>query len=568
MKDKKKIEVGGLALFNGVLFNSTKRQVIAQQVGNKIKCRVNEYIERKSIIDKVPILRGIVRLVSQLESSVLEFVTSVADKKTKNSKIKTLYIYIILIVLLISIPIIISAFVPVKIRDTIQIVVLLVECMLYLVAVKNIDEINTLLMYHGAEHKVVNAYENLKEDELSFENVKKQKRFHKRCGGNFTVYLIFLIILDILFLPIQNLILKDITLILLTIINLGIAFEILNIFSKLPKPFDIVNVPATLVQYFTTKEPTDNMLKLAMYGMIAATREKEGVEISKYVQRYIANNLKNTEYDVQDIYSILEYITKKDRNKLFLDKDNILITINQEIEADTLLNRFYIEKYPLQYLTHKQYFFNEVYYVDENVLIPRQDSEILVEKALEYISKENIIRIIDLCTGSGALGISIARNSTTQCNVELIDISTDALNVAYKNIYDNRVQAKVTMLHSNLLEEKILKIEKQLDEKVEMIVSNPPYIKTEVIDSLQDEVKKEPMLALDGGKTGLDFYIRIFKEAKKVLKNNGLLLLEIGYDQLDDIKKIIKENEEYILLESVKDYGGNDRVVICRFQDK
>ena len=101
-----------------------------------------------------------------------------------------------------------------------------------------------------------------------------------------------------------------------------------------------------------------------------------------------------------------------------------------------------------------------------------------------------------------------------------------------------------------------------------MIVSNPPYIKTSVINTLQEEVQKEPHLALDGGKNGLDFYLRIIKEAKEVLRPNGILIFEIGYDQLSDLKDIIKENEEYNLLESVKDYGGNDRVVVCRFQGK
>lgn len=131
---------------------------------------------------------------------------------------------------------------------------------------------------------------------------------------------------------------------------------------------------------------------------------------------------------------------------------------------------------------------------------------------------------------------------------------------------------KVEILKSDLLNEKILQINNSLDEdkdfKVDMIVSNPPYIRTDVIKTLDKRVQNEPILALDGGTTGLDFYQRIFKEAKAILKNNGILILEIGYDQLEDIKNIISDNKEYKLLESVKDYGGNDRVVICRFQGK
>ena len=231
------------------------------------------------------------------------------------------------------------------------------------------------------------------------------------------------------------------------------------------------------------------------------------------------------------------------------------------------MNKYYDEKYPLQYLTHKQYFYNEIYYVDENVLIQRADSEILVEKAIEYINNEDMKNVIDLCTGSGALGISISKNTNIE-KMTLIDISLGAIKVAKRNIQKNGVSDKVTVQISDLLNEKISEIKDDSEKRVDMIVSNPPYIKTSVINTLQEEVQKEPHLALDGGKNGLDFYLRIIKEAKEVLRPNGILIFEIGYDQLSDLKDIIKENEEYNLLESVKDYGGNDRVVVCRFQGK
>jgi len=362
---------------------------------------------------------------------------------------------------------------------------------------------------------------------------------------------------------------------IMSILNIGIAYEVVNIFSKLPKPFDIINYPATLIQFATTKEPNDEMLELAIYGVLGSVRKENGITVTAYIKKYIKENLENkiSDYDTQDIYSILEYITNLDRNKLILQKDSYLISLRQEIEADRLLNKYYVDKYPLQYITHKQYFYNETYYVDENVLIPRADSEILVEKAIEYINNENIKNMIDLCTGSGALGISIAKNSNVE-NVELIDISLGALNVAKRNIMANNVAEKVITRYSDLLSERIKYIDSCNNQeeieslKVDIIVSNPPYIRSDVVPTLQEEVQKEPHLALDGGKTGLDFYIKIYNESKKVLKNNGILILEIGYDQLEEIKGLIKENNEFKLLESVKDYGGNDRVVICRFQEK
>lgn len=567
-KKKNKMKVGGVALFDGIIFTSEYRQVIAKQYSDRVRCQINSITKDNRIINKIPILRGILGIGNQIGNAAPDFIKS-SGEESDNEKNNTLLLYAILIILCITVPIIISAFFKQEIRNVIQLLIVFIEFLLYVVALKSISDFNILFMYHGAEHKVVNSFENLDMKDMTLENVKKQSRFHKRCGGNFIVYFVILTMLS-LFIPIDNLIIKTIVLFFLAVLNVGMAYEIVNIFSKLKKPFDIINYPATVIQLFTTKEPTDKMLKLALYGILGTTREKNGIILNDYIQKYINEKLKDINYDKQDIYSILEYVTGIDINKLMLNKDSYLLSLNNEIKADILLDKYYFEKYPLQYITHKQYFYNEKYYVDENVLIPRSDSEILVEKAIEYINKENLKNIVDLCTGSGALGISIAKNSDIN-KMTLIDISSQALKIAKKNIRLNNMDDKVSILQSNLLENKIVEIKKQEeyeDKKVDMIVSNPPYIKTDVLSSLDEEVKKEPKLALDGGKDGLDFYNKIIEEAKKVLKPNGILIFEIGYDQLNDLKNIIGKNNEYKLLESVKDYGGNDRVVICRFLDK
>lgn len=562
---RKKITVGGVALFNGIIFTSDYRQVAVQKEGEKINSRSTNLIKDKRIISKIPVIRGLLGLGNQIGNSIPDFMRSSGEEE-KSSKLNTLLLYAILIVACISIPVLISAFFSGKYQSMIQVLIIALEFAMYICMLKSIPDLDTLFKYHGAEHKAVNAYENLKLEEINLENVRKQSRFHKRCGGNFIVYFVILTMLSTL-LPIENLIIKALSMMLLCIFNIGLAYEIVNLFSKFKKPFDIINYPATLIQLFTTKEPTDEMLKLAIYGVLGSTRKENGITPLEYLKKYTSENLKNKEYETTDIYSILEYVTGVDRNRLLLQKDRYLISLNNEIEADRLLNKYYNENYPLQYITHKQYFYNELYYVDENVLIPRADSEILVEKAIEYIEKENLKSAIDLCTGSGALGISTARNSAIEI-MTLIDISLGAISVANKNILSNDVGLKVKAKVSDLLSEVIKETATDEEKKVDIIISNPPYIKTEVISTLQKEVQKEPHLALDGGKDGLEFYIRIFKEAKAVLKPNGLLMLEIGYDQLDDIKNIVKENSEYTLLESVKDYGGNDRVVICRFQEK
>ena len=275
--------------------------------------------------------------------------------------------------------------------------------------------------------------------------------------------------------------------------------------------------------------------------------------------REIINEYKDKFENVQDIYSIIKYVTEMDNLQISLYKD-LLLPEDFKTKIIYYLDKIINDNYPVQYITNSQAFFNEVYYVDENVLIPRQDTEILVEKAIDYIRNEGIKDAIDLCTGSGAIGISVARNSDIE-KVTLIDISEDALDVAYRNIEDNSIEDKVTVLQSNLLEEVI-----KNQVKTDMILSNPPYIKSEDIASLDANVKYEPALALDGGVTGMDFYEKIVEQAKYVLNNNGLLIFEIGYDELEQMKELIAKNKEYTMLESVKDYGGNDRVVVCRFQ--
>lgn len=275
--------------------------------------------------------------------------------------------------------------------------------------------------------------------------------------------------------------------------------------------------------------------------------------------RELINEYKDKFENIQDIYSIIKYVTEMDNLEISLNKE---LNLPEEYKTKIIncLEKIINENYPLQYLTHTQAFFNENYYVDENVLIPRQDTEILVEKAIDYIRNENIKNAIDLCTGSGAIGISVARNSDVE-KVLLIDISEGALDVAKRNIEDNYMEDKVSVLKSNLFDEAI-----KSNIKTDMILSNPPYIKSKDMASLDANVKYEPSLALDGGATGMDFYEKIVEQAKQVLNNNGLLIFEIGYDELEQMKELLSKNKEYTMLESVKDYGGNDRVVVCRFQ--
>lgn len=249
---------------------------------------------------------------------------------------------------------------------------------------------------------------------------------------------------------------------------------------------------------------------------------------------------------------LLQYILKKPRQYL-------IVYDNEEVGKKEQWEYFVnIEKLtngvPLQHITHHQEFMKMDFYVDENVLIPRPDTEILVEEAIKIAKKMNQPKILDLCTGSGAIAISIAKD-VPDAEVYAIDISQKALDVAKKNAKE--LVAKVKFIKSNLFN-KMDKI------KFDIIVSNPPYIKKDVISCLSKEVQKEPELALDGGIDGLDFYRKITNQAIDYLKFGSYLCFEIGYDQKDDVIDIIKEQEHYFNTYCKKDLGGNDRVIVTQ----
>ena len=209
------------------------------------------------------------------------------------------------------------------------------------------------------------------------------------------------------------------------------------------------------------------------------------------------------------------------------------------------------ERVPLQYIVGKWDFYNQTYFVDESCLIPRQDTELLVELAIKLLPKD--AHFADLCTGSGCVAVSVLceREDTTACAVDKFDRTLD---IAKKNAEYNGVSKRVSLRLFDVLEEECA----LGDERFDAILSNPPYIRREVIDTLSEEVKKEPMAALDGGEDGLVFYRKMISDYSKYLKKDGFMLFEIGYDQADEIKEIC--NKKGVFCEIFKDYSGNDRV--------
>lgn len=251
-----------------------------------------------------------------------------------------------------------------------------------------------------------------------------------------------------------------------------------------------------------------------------------------------------------DSWWLFSYLTGMERAEYFLKKEE------KPSEHEQSAYRSMIEKrsshIPLQYITGEQEFMGFPFYVNENVLIPRQDTEILVETVLPYIQGK---KVLDLCTGSGCIAISLALLGEPVSCVGT-DISSDALETAERN--RERNGADVSFFRSNLFE----KIEGTFD----VIVSNPPYIPTKDVEELQEEVRgHEPFLALDGGSDGLYYYRNILKEGKKFLRPGGFLFFEIGHDEGDAVCNMMWQAGFFNVI-CKKDYAGLDRVVYGKIE--
>ena len=209
---------------------------------------------------------------------------------------------------------------------------------------------------------------------------------------------------------------------------------------------------------------------------------------------------------------------------------------------------------PLQHILGYQNFYGYDFKVSGHVLIPRFETEELVEKTISLIKDKGMKIVIDMCCGSGCIGITLLKECA-DIHVYGIDVSNEAIMATHENSLNLDVSDRLTLYESDLF----LDVPKM---HVDIIVSNPPYIPTETIHSLSTEVKdQEPNLALDGGMDGLDFYRRIVVEGKPYLKEGGYLLFEIGHDQMEAVCKLMEEND-YKDVRGYKDLSGNDRMVI------
>lgn len=590
MKDKKvkKTSIGGQAVLEGVMMRGRCGVATAVRDSDGIIRIEAERItppEKKSIFVRLPIIRGIVNFFSSLVTGTKILMRSAEvyggddEEPSKFEKwlAKTFKIDVMDVVLFFGVALglvfsialffILPTFLggligkaapnmPPIVKNLIEGGIRILIFVGYILFTSLLKDIKRTYMYHGAEHKTITCYE--KGLDLTVENVKKCRRVHDRCGTTFMFFVMFVSILvysvfGAIF-PVlnENVGFKMLSRIVLLPLIAGLSYELLKLLAKTDSPLVLpLKAPGLLLQMLTTKEPDEQMMEVAIaaFDKVLKMDEDPNEPVCKFVcpekVSVVTENLKkkfrSSSVDETDAEWIVSIVTGIKRSELGGDsrvKSSHIDKID-ELAAERIKGK------PLSYILGNADFYGYEIKVDERVLIPRPETEELVSEVLKVV--KNTDRVLDLCTGSGAIALVI--NKKSGASVTATDISEAALEVAKENFkqFDAAVETRLIDLYGDL------------SEKFDIIVSNPPYIKTEEIDTLDKEVKDyEPRIALDGGEDGLDFYRRICEGAKQRLNEHGKLFLEAGYGEAEEIKKML-ENDFNV--EIIKDISGIDRII-------
>lgn len=438
-----------------------------------------------------------------------------------------------------------------------------------------IPSVRRTYMYHGAEHKTINCYEYGKE--LTVENVKSCSRLHDRCG---TTFIFIVLVISILVYSLVNWLavgvcglntgIAALDFVILFVLRLaflpvvaGVSYEILKLLARVQSPIVLpLKAPGYLMQCLTTREPDDEMIECAIAAFQKVLDmdenpqmpEKLFVTETKMLKllETIKRNFELNGIDASDAEWIVSISLGITRGNL---KEERVVS---KAECEKILS-VYEERLtgrPLWYIYGDTDFYGYTLKVDERVLIPRPETEILVRHAVSALSEGD--SLLDLCTGSGAIAIACALEAAKDKTVSVTatDISEEALEVARENARVNK--ANVTFVKSDLFE--------NVRGRFNVITANPPYVKSDEIATLPPDVRDhEPHLALDGGADGLDFYRRIAEKIGRFILHGGLCILEVGEDQAQEVIKIFKEKARCDFAMVVKDLAGVDRIVKIGF---
>ena len=599
MSRKKCTSIGGQAVIEGVMMRGT--QSIATAVRDekgKIVVESN-YLKptaKKNFLFRTPIIRGFISFFSSMatgmgclmrsgevfgeEEEPSKFEKWLA-KKTGASVYNIIMAFSVLLGVALSVALffflphlIVSLFEKIPGVDTsiwwINLLMSLLEGVVrigifvgYIALTTLMPDVKRTYMYHGAEHKTISCYEN--DLELTVENARKMTTKHDRCG---TAFMFIVMVISILVFAVVSSLLKTtgavqnnalLFLIKLACIPLisGISYECLKVMAKYDNVIvRILKAPGLALQKLTTKEPTDDMLEVAIvaFKTVQAMDQDNTIPVLRFDTTKI---YKKCREEIDEILNNAK-VDKADGDWIMCQALGIK---RSQLEAQTHIKESQFSKakewakkraegMPIWKIFGETNFYGYDIKVTLDTLSPRPETEEVCEELLKHI--DNTSKVLDMCTGSGCIAITIAKEKGA--SVVAVDKSKKALEVAKENIELNNVQEKVILLESDMFE----KVEGEFD----AIVSNPPYIPTKDIDSLDVSVKEyDPIMALDGGLDGLDFYRIIAKNSVNHLKTNGYLILEIGINQAEDVKKLLEDNFD---VEIKKDLSNIDRIVIAR----
>lgn len=487
---------------------------------------------------------------------------------------------------------------------------------LYILLISKMKDIKKLFQYHGAEHKTIHTFENGLE--LVPDNARQFETLHPRCGTSFVMFVFIISLLLFSFLGWPNLMLRIVSRIALLPVIAGISYELLKLAGRSDNILvKILSTPGLMLQKITTNEPTDKQLEIAMVSLKAVLGKPDEPEMEAIVDKDMniikkislklagrkkEDKIKVNAGGVANPAASREEESDKLEFELYIDPRSVagviahgaevlaaarkpnakhdateifcyamgyshadIITRSTEVifaddikEYDKLIEKR-ASGVPLQYIIKVQGFMGHLIRVNSDVLIPRLDTEILVEQTIGLIKGKNIKApvIADVCTGSGAIGISLA-HVFPNAEVTMTDISDKAISTAISNAQINSVYSRCMFLTGDMFD--ALYEGKLYD----IITCNPPYIREDIIDTLDEEVKNyEPLIALNGGEDGLKFYRIIASKASSHLKSGGNLVLEIGSEQAEEVTRLLAFTGDYERISTVKDLAGLDRVIVA-----
>ena len=509
----RKCEVGGQAVIEGVMMRGSKGQATAVRTPNKeirIDFKKIVPITKKYKFLNVPFIRGIFVLVDSLITGIntLNYSASFFEDEDESESKFEIWLknkfgersndLIIGATMILSFAIAIGLFValPTAIAslfsylnlhpialNLIEAVIRIMILLGYMYSISKMEDIYRVFQYHGAEHKSIFCYEA--EEELTVGNVKKFSRFHPRCGTNFLFLIMFVSILIFSFTGWGGFLERLILRILLIPVVSGITYELIKWLGKNDnKLAKIIAYPGLKLQELTTKEPDDDQIEVAIAALMKAEGLKPKEKTIGELLDKASKELKEENIDtyILDAQLLLGNVLAKDKLYIITNRDKN-VSLKDEKEYFELIEKRK-NKMPIKYILGETEFMGLDFNVEEGVLIPRGDTEILVEEVLSIINEEDELNVCDLCSGSGAIGISIA-NYRKKINVEEIDFYEVPEKVTKKNIIKHGLEGRVKFIKSDLLKEPI-----NQGKKYDVIVSNPPYIKADEISNLMDDVKK------------------------------------------------------------------------------